>query len=251
MKMLRLENLSVRSKDSVDLLKNISLDIKKGKPIGLTGASGAGKTTLLKSIMGVHVSQLEVSQGRILLDGRPLNKMSLKERRRICGTCIGYIPQNPMTAFNPRKRVGCQIVETLMVRQSCSKKDAVEKFANQITSLNLKADWRLLRCYPHEVSGGMLQRIALALVLCLEPDYLLADEPTSALDSENKQCLVEMLKGIENKVGLLLVSHDGEVLRALCDEVLFLDKGRLVNNELWQEFLTQPEEERVFVWRDY
>ena len=248
--MLRLENLSVRRKDSVSLLKNISLDIKKGKPIGLTGASGAGKTTLLKSIMGVNISQIEVSQGRILLDDKPLDQMPLKKRRRICGTCIGYIPQNPMTAFNPRKRVGCQIVETLMVQQSCGKKVAVQKFTDQITLLNLKADWRLLRCYPHEISGGMLQRIALALVLCLEPDYLLADEPTSALDSENKQCLVEMLKGIENKVGLLVVSHDSEVLRALCDEVLFLDKGRLVKNDFWQEILTQPEEERVFVWTD-
>ena len=168
--MLEIKNLTVKVKNNAPILTDVSLSIDKGTCIGLTGASGSGKTTLIKSIMGMNGGDLEVPQGQILLDGDDLLKRSAKERRGLCGKTIGFIPQNPMTAFFPHAKMDRQIIETLRMHTGTDKKQARELAENVLRKVNLTDTKRVLRAYPGELSGGMLQRIAMALILGTKPD---------------------------------------------------------------------------------
>lgn len=263
--MLKIDKLSVESGDGSVLLKAISLTVQKGKVMGLTGPSGAGKTTLLKSIMGVTSKEYQIVDGGILLNQKTISRLNVKERRLYCGSTIGYMPQNPMLAFNPRKKIGKQVVETLKKKMSISKEDAVKKILKQFAQLNLQDGERLLKSFPCEISGGMLQRIALALVLCLEPEFILADEPTSALDEDNKYQLLNALKSIKSEIGLLIVSHDVSVLKEICDSVCVMAQGHIIEEGVIDKILLQPRnlwtrtfaelyrnsQERSFVWKGY
>lgn len=162
--MLEIKNLTVKVKNNAPILRGVSLSIDEGTCIGLTGASGSGKTTLIKSIMGMNGGDLEIPQGKILLDGDDLLKRSAKEHRDLCGKTIGFIPQNPMTAFFPHAKMDRQIIETLRMHTGTDKKQARELAENVLRQVNLTDTKRVLRAYPGELSGGMLQRIAMALI---------------------------------------------------------------------------------------
>lgn len=184
--MLEIKNLTVKVKNDTPILTDVSLSIDEGTCIGLTGASGSGKTTLIKSIMGMNSGDLEIAQGQILLDGDNLLIHGAKERRALCGKTIGFIPQNPMTAFFPHAKMERQIIETLRMHTGLDKKQAHALAENVLRQVNLTDTKRVLSAYPGELSGGMLQRIAMALILGTKPKYVLADEPTSALDEANR-----------------------------------------------------------------
>ena len=145
-------------------LNNVSLNLRDNEFVAILGPSGSGKTTLIKSIMGMNGGDLEVPQGQILLDGDDLLKRSAKERRGLCGKTIGFIPQNPMTAFFPHAKMDRQIIETLRMHTGTDKKQAHELAENVLRQVNLTDTKRVLRAYPGELSGGMLQRIAMALI---------------------------------------------------------------------------------------
>ena len=194
--MLEIKNLTVKVKNNASILRGVSLSIDEGTCIGLTGASGSGKTTLIKSIMGMNGGDLEVPQGKILLDGDDLLKRSAKERRGLCGKTIGFIPQNPMTAFFSHAKMDRQIIETLRMHTGTDKKQARELAENVLRQVNLTDTKRVLQAYPGELSGGMLQRIAMALILGTKPKYVLADEPTSALDEANRDLLLSFCRSI-------------------------------------------------------
>ena len=184
--MLEIKNLTVKVKNNTPILTDVSLSIDEGTCIGLTGASGSGKTTLIKSIMGMNSGDLEITQGQILLDGDNLLIHGAKECRALCGKTIGFIPQNPMTAFFPHAKMERQIIETLRIHTGLDKKQAYALAENVLRQVNLTDTKRVLSAYPGELSGGMLQRIAMALILGTKPKYILADEPTSALDEANR-----------------------------------------------------------------
>ncbi len=197
--MLDIKNLNVKTRAGQLLVHDVSLELQSGQVIGLTGASGAGKTTLLKIITGTYDKDYKVTSGLILFKGSEINGLSAKKRRQLCGTSIGYIPQNPMTAFNPRQKLGAQVEETLNIRLSLSRTEARNRFREILEKLNLSDGERLLNSYPSELSGGMLQRAAITLVMCLEPEIILADEPTSALDKENRDALIDVLKLVKKR----------------------------------------------------
>lgn len=263
--LLKIKNLSVKGKDHKLLLENISIHLKKGNIIGLTGPSGSGKTTLLKTIMGIFRNNYNVVNGGIYLDEKVLTNLKETARRDVCGKIIGYIPQNPMTAFNPRIKIGKQVEETLCIHLGVKKNMAIQLFLNMLKKLNLNMGERIIESYPSEISGGMLQRIAVTLVLCLKPKYILADEPTSALDEENRDTLIKILSSKKDEMGVLFVSHDIEALKLLCENVFVMESGKIIEQGKMENLLAFPKEkwtktfskiyknsgERRFSWTEY
>lgn len=209
--MLEVNNLSVTARSGAQLLNQISFQIEIGEAIGLTGQSGAGKTTLLKALLGILSGGCQVSGGTIQVDGQSLWTLPPRKRRELCGTTLGFIPQNPMTAFDPRLKMGRQMEETLRLRTGVFGKEAVE-------------------------------RAAAALLLALHPRYILADEPTSALDAENRTLLLELLEKQRETAGILFISHDVAALRTLCGTVHVMEHGMLTEQGTIQELLEHPKQ---------
>lgn len=240
--MLEIRNLTVWAKNSMPILNKVSLSVDTGTCIGLTGASGSGKTTLIKAIMGMHSGDLEIPEGEILLDKDNLLNHSRKERRMLCGKIMGFIPQNPMTAFFPHAKIGRQVTETLQIHTGLDKKQAEILSADALSRVNLADTERIMNAYPGELSGGMLQRITMALILGTKPQYVLADEPTSALDEANRNLLLELLKTYQKNAGILFVSHDTEAMRKLCPVTHVMEHGRIIETQATEDLFLHPEQ---------
>ena len=228
--MLTIADLSVKSRDGKQLLSNVSLRLDKGECVGLTGASGAGKTTLIRTIMGTSGKQLLISGGDIQADGKSILEASYKERRAMCGRYFGFIPQNSMTSFFSNVKIGKQIIETYRLNLSMTAAEAHELAAEMLRLVNLSDADRVMSSYPGQLSGGMLQRVAMSIVLGIKPTYLLADEPTSALDRDNRALLTELLSGYKDG-GILFISHDAEAIVSLCSSVCVMEHGRIVESK--------------------
>lgn len=238
--MLEVQNLSVTGKGGVSLLERISFSLECGSCVGLTGASGAGKTTLIKAIMGVLDKTCSITEGQVALDKKNLAELTPAKRRDLCGTVIGFVPQNPMTAFDNHTRIGAQMVETFQIRLGMSKQQAKALAEETLRKVNLTDTRRMMSAYASQLSGGMLQRVTMAMLWGLRPRYILADEPTSALDEENRNLLIRLLQNYHEKVGILFLSHDPDALKMLCDEVMVLEKGKLIEKAETAQLFSAP-----------
>lgn len=241
--MIEVKNLSVQTSKGVILLDHVEFTLKTGICTGLTGASGSGKTTLLKALMGVSDGDVSIHAGQILLDGEDLLKKSEKVRRDLCGTTLGFIPQNPMTAFNLHVPVGTQMTETFRKRLRLDKNVARKLSMEALQKVNLLDTDRVYRSYPGQLSGGMLQRATMAILIGLSPRYIFADEPTSALDEENKTYLIQELMRMKQQAAILFVSHDDGAIRTLCDDLLVMQSGTIVESGATAELFAAPHEE--------
>ena len=241
--MLEIKNLTVKVKNNAPILRGVSLSIDEGTCIGLTGASGSGKTTLLKALMGVSDVDVSINSGQILLDGEDLLKKPEKVRRDLCGTTLGFIPQNPMTAFNLHVPVGTQMTETFRKRLRLDKNAARKLSMDVLQKVNLLDTDRVYRSYPSQLSGGMLQRATMAILIGLSPRYIFADEPTSALDEENKEYLIQVLMRMKQQAAILFVSHDDAAIRTLCDDLLVMQSGIIVEYGTTADLFAAPHKE--------
>lgn len=238
--MLTLKNIKVMTKENALILNDISMTLNQGKIIGLTGESGAGKSSIIKVIMGFLDKGCRLSQGEIYVDDLKLNDLSNKEKRSLCGTTIGFVPQNPMTAFDNRIKIGAQMEETFCIRLGLSKQEARELAVEKLKLVNLDEYEHVLSSVPMELSGGMLQRVAFAILLGLEPRYVLADEPTSALDEKNRDLILDLLEKQKKASGILFISHDLVALDRLCETVVILDKGKIIDNTTVEKLIKAP-----------
>lgn len=238
--MIRIEDFSVKANDGAELLKNVTLKLPKATVLGLTGASGSGKTTLLRAIMGNLAPNHKIIQGTIFIKDNDVKQLSKKEHRHLCGTTIGYIPQNPMTAFDDRVLIGKQLSQILYLKQGLSKKDSETVLSEKLKDLSFDNPQRILESYPEQLSGGMLQRITVALLLTLSPDYILADEPTSALDEKNSKLLIEILKEESKKRGILFVSHDIHAMESLCPWMNVMQEGEIIESGNFYDLMNEP-----------
>ena len=238
--MLEIENLSVSAKNDQTILREVSFSLAPGVCLGLTGASGSGKTTLIRSILGLDEG-LVVKSGRLLLDGVNLFACSRAERRALCGRTIGFIPQNPMTAFFPHATIARQMQETVMLHHFCDKRQARDICADALQRVHLSDTARVLAARPSELSGGMLQRVAMALVLAVQPRYLLADEPTSALDAANREQLLALFEAYPGQAAILTASHDTVCLRSLCAEIVVMEQGRISERQETSALFATPQ----------
>ena len=237
--MIEVKNLSVQTSKGVVLLDRVEFTLTPGVCTGLTGASGSGKTTLLKALMGVSDGDVSINSGQILLDGEDLLKKPEKVRR----TTLGFIPQNPMTAFNLHVPVGTQMTETFRKRLRLDKNAARKLSMDVLQKVNLLDTDRVYRSYPSQLSGGMLQRATMAILIGLSPRYIFADEPTSALDEENKEYLIQVLMRMKQQAAILFVSHDDAAIRTLCDDLLVMQSGIIVEYGTTADLFAAPHKE--------
>lgn len=207
----------------------ISFDLEKGKTIGLVGETGAGKTTTALSIMGLLPKKVGfIEQGTIEFEGQVLNALSAKEYQKLRGNEISMIFQDPMTSLNPVIRVGDQIAESLLLHGKATKKDVGAKVDQLMELVGIPAERK--EEYPHQFSGGMKQRIVIAIALACEPKLLIADEPTTALDVTIQAQVLDIIDELRRKMNMsmLLITHDLGIVVECCDEVVIVYAGEVV-----------------------
>ena len=219
--MIEVKNLSVQTSKGVVLLDHVEFTLTSGVCTGLTGASGSGKTTLLKALMGVSDGDVFINSGQILLDGEDLLKKPEKVRRDLCGTTLGFIPQNPMTAFNLHVPVGTQMSETFRKRLRLDKSAARKLSMDVLQKVNLLDTDRVYRSYPSQLSGGMLQRATMAILIGLSPRLMRMKQPAA----------------------ILFVSHDDAAIRTLCDDLLVMQSGTIVECGTTADLFAAPHKE--------
>jgi peptide/nickel transport system ATP-binding protein len=242
MSFLSIRNLSVRLKKGPPLLRRVSLDVEAGEVHGLVGESGAGKSMIGKAVLGILPPSVEITGGEILLDGADLLRLSPGERRRRVGALAALIPQDPLTALNPSHRIGPQITDRLVDILGWSRADADRRARELLDEVQIPAPDRVLRSYPHELSGGMRQRILIASAFAAEPKLIVADEPTTALDVTVQKQILKLIAGMQARHGtaLLFVTHDLGVVSKVCQRLSVLYAGLVVEDSSVAEFFAAP-----------
>ncbi len=211
----------------VRAIDTIDLSIRERETVGLIGETGCGKTVLGLTLMRLLQSSTTI-EGTILYKGTSLLKISEAEMRRIRGEEIAMILQNPTTSLNPVMRVGEQIAEVIRLHQGLNKKDAAKKAIEMLDAVRIPSPAQRANEYPHEFSGGMKQRVMIAMGLACNPSLIIADEPTKGLDVTIKSQIIRLLKVVTEETAMLLITHDLGVARALCDRIALMYVGELV-----------------------
>jgi peptide/nickel transport system ATP-binding protein len=243
MNFLSVRNLSVRIKGAqTRLLRSVSLDVSAGEARGLVGESGAGKSMIGKAILGILPKAVEVIAGEIWLDGVDLLALPPIQRRNRIGATCALIPQDPLTALNPSRRIGGQITDRLVDILGWSRAKADARALELLGEVQIPDPARVLRAYPHELSGGMRQRILIASAFAAEPKLIVADEPTTALDVTVQKEILRLIAGMQARhdTALLFVTHDLGVVSKVCQSLTVLYGGLVVEDAGVREFFANP-----------
>ena len=231
--LLRIENLCIdypTRHGTHAAVKDFSCELNRGEILGLVGESGAGKSTVGQALVGLLSAPGRVSRGDIYLDGHKISGLSCDELRPLRGSKIGFIFQNPMTALNPLLTIGQQITETIITHLKMSHKNAITRALALMNQVGISQPARRFKQYPHQFSGGMLQRVVIAIALAGKPDLIIADEPTTALDVSIQDQILTLIRElcIKNNVGCLFITHDMAVVQNITDRVAVMYKGNLI-----------------------
>ncbi len=210
-------------------IDDISFDIARGEVPGVVGESGAGKSITGTAVIGLLEPPVRIASGEIRLDGKRIDTLDADAMRRIRGRRIGMIFQDPLTSLNPLYRIGEQITETILTHEPMSARAARDKAARLLDEVGIPAARERLDAYPHQFSGGMRQRVVIALALCADPELIVADEPTTALDVSVQAQIISLLKRLcaERGVSVMLITHDMGVIAETADRVAVLYAGRI------------------------
>ncbi len=232
---LEIEDLrvAIQSKSSrTPVLRGAHLRLDAGKILGLVGESGGGKTMVCKAILGVLPESARVESGSIRFEGRELIGMRARERRGLLGRSIAMILQNPMTALNPAFRIGDQITDVLRLHMRLSKAAAERRALEMLNTVHIREPARVMRLYPHELSGGMCQRVVISIAFSCEPRLIIADEPTTALDVTVQHQILRLIRDLQRQTGtsVLFITHDLGVVAKLCDSVSVIHAGRILES---------------------
>ncbi len=225
------------------ILRGVSLQIKEGEVHGLVGESGAGKTMLGKCILGLLPDNAKVTHGFVDFAGRELLNIHSAERRELLGRDITLIPQNPMTALNPVKRIEPQITDVLQLHLGLSANAARQRVTELLGDVHIREVDRVRRQFPHELSGGMRQRVLIAIAFACKPKLIIADEPTTALDVTVQRQILRLIKELQanSNTAILFITHDLGVVAKICNRVSVIHSGRILEANNTGELFAQPQ----------
>ena len=226
----------------VRALSGVDLVVSAGETLGVVGESGSGKTMTALSLMGLLPQGGKVSSGSIILDGQDLTQLPLKEKRKLRGTKVGMIFQDPLTSLNPTMKIGLQVCEPLRVHEKLSKKEALARAVEILKRVGMPRPEVVINNYPHQLSGGMRQRVMIAMALVCKPRILIADEPTTALDVTTQMQILDLIDELrdEYKMGVILITHDLGVVAGHTDRVAVMYAGRIVETAPTKTLFTEP-----------
>ncbi|MBS7611464.1 ABC transporter ATP-binding protein [Candidatus Bathyarchaeota archaeon] len=241
--LLSLENLKVyyyTDEGVVKAVDSVSFNMDRGETVGLVGESGSGKSTLGLSILRLIPPPGKIVGGKVFFDGIDLTALSEDEMRKVRGKRIGMVFQDPMTSLNPLMKVGDHIVETIVSHEGVPREKAVERACSLLEDVGILPE--RFNDYPHQLSGGMRQRIMIALALCLKPDLVIADEPTSALDVIVQYQILELMRKLKQVygMGLILITHDVSIVAEVADRIAIMYAGQLVEYSDVNSFFNSP-----------
>ena len=245
--LLQVDDLKVSyqtgKRESTDVVHGVSLSVKPGEVLGLVGESGSGKTQTSLSVLGLLSPGGYISGGSIFFDGEQIDRLSPVAMRKLLGTRIAYIPQEPMTNLDPMFTIGSQLVERLRANSAMSKRDARARVEHMLDRVGIVDPARVMRSYPHQISGGMAQRALIAGALVTEPDLLIADEPSTALDVTVQAEVLDLLRELQRETGtaMLLVTHNFGVVADICDQVAVMQRGRIVETASVRDIFANPQ----------
>lgn len=227
---------------TVKAVNGVSFEVDKGEILAVVGESGSGKSVTSLSVMGLIRDPGRVAGGEILFGGENLLKKNTKEMQAIRGDKISMIFQEPMTSLNPVYRVKDQIMETILTHTTMSKKEALARAIEMLDLVGIPAPEQRVNDYPHQMSGGMRQRVMIAMALACDPELLIADEPTTALDVTIQAQILDLINRLREKLGMavLLITHDLGVVAETADKVVVMYCGRVVEQATVEQLFTKP-----------
>ncbi len=210
-------------------VNGISFTLEPGKTLGIVGESGSGKAVTAYSVMQILAETGKITGGEVLYKGEDITKWDKKQMQGFRGSKCSIIFQDPMTSLNPVFTVGSQLKEAILLHTDKNKREAYDRAVEMLTLVGVNEPESRMRQYPHELSGGMRQRVMIAMALACEPDILIADEPTTALDVTIQAQILELMKELQEKLGMaiIMVTHDLGVIASMCDEILVMYGGRV------------------------
>ncbi|GHA35649.1 peptide ABC transporter ATP-binding protein [Devosia pacifica] len=246
--LLVLDDVSIEfetARGSISAVRNFNMTLPVGRKVAIVGESGSGKSTIAAAINGLLADNGVVSSGRILFDGQDVVKLDDKGLRALRGKRVGLVPQDPMTNLNPLQRVGNQIAEAIEVHDKVRASDAFKRAVELLDMVGIPEPDRRARQYPHELSGGMRQRVLIAMGLACRPQLLIADEPTSALDVTVQRVILEELDTLTRQLGtaLILITHDLALAAERADDVVVMFRGEAVETGSAAEVMANPRHE--------
>lgn len=220
-----------RSNDkNLTAIQDINFKVYSGEVLGIVGESGSGKSITMRSVMGILPDNAMIEKGHVLYKNRDILSLKEKEKRKLRGKEIAMIFQDPMTALNPLRTIGYHLIEVIRRHQNCKKKEASDKAVQLLTEVGIKNPKERMKQYPHEFSGGMRQRVLIAMALSCEPALLIADEPVTALDVTTQAQILKLLKKLqkEHHMSTIFITHDLGVTSDICTRVLIMYGGRIM-----------------------
>ncbi len=239
--LLKVEGLSLASGFG-PIVSDVSFDVRPGEIVGIVGESGSGKTMAVRAIIGLLPQAIRRSAGRLLFEGRDLASLPLRDLRRIRGSRIGMVFQEPMTSLNPALTIGRQLDEGLAYQTKLTPTERRERIVAMLARIGLSDGAARLAAYPHEFSGGMRQRIMIASAMLLRPSLLIADEPTTALDAVIQREVAQLMVDLTHEQGAaaIMISHDLAMVAEFAQRVVVMERGRIVESGTGEEILLAP-----------
>lgn len=240
--MLEIKDLAVQYGNQAPTIEHFNLSMKKGEIISVVGESGSGKTTVIRAVLGALSGAGRVTSGDILYHGESLLKNSKSDWRKIRGSKMSMIFQDCGGTLNPIRKIGSQYVEYIRTHQSMTKKEAWDKAVSMLTKMRLPDAENIMNSYPYQLSGGMRQRVGIAMAMTFNPELLLADEPTSALDVTTHAQIVRQMMELRDDfgTGIIIVTHNIGVAAYMADQLIVMHHGKVVDHGTREEVLNNP-----------